>query len=516
MKEKLEQDITIQELDIYVTKKLKIKMKSPGPDDIPYELFNTIWKEIRVLIFRIVNWMFKNKTMPEQLPEGLIVFLPKKGKDKKIIKNLRPLTLLNTIYKIASSVMAERIKTVLPSLISKDQYGFMKGKQAADLIELTREIISDAKKQKKNLAIFAIDFSGAFDNVTYKAIIDALYRRGFGKNFTMSIATLLTNNKSRIMVNWKYINSINIDKSCSQGDPISPYLFIIVLDQLLDKINHAKSLKGYELKFGKRKIKIKSAAFADDCYTFLMGNKKEIKYQFETVKKLLKTFEADTGLKINVEKSELTLSGPIAKEVEVNIGGIKSKGKIRMLGVNIGEESDINEDIINTLTAKTKFWEKFHNNKVDRIEILNAFVIPSVIHMLRHIPYNRLMELKLSKITTDFIWGKKRRYISKDILFQNIKSGGMGALSIGKVWLKVVMSWLVRALNPDNKAAVMDLAGAKYEKKYGHRISSFLCHGIVAENKMKKTNSVIESAFEISRKVWSDYLDKEPYENQPL
>ena len=72
---------------------------------------------------------------------------------------------------------------VLPSIISNDQYGFMAGKQAADLIELTREIIEDAKAKEKNLSIFAIDFSGAFDNVSYKAIIDALYRRGFGPEF---------------------------------------------------------------------------------------------------------------------------------------------------------------------------------------------------------------------------------------------------------------------------------------------------------------------------------------------
>ena len=89
IKENLEQDVTIQEIDVYVTKKLKTRIKSPGPDGIPYEFFNAMWKGIRVLIYRIVNWIFKNKTMPEELPEGLIIFLPKKEKDKKIIKNLR-------------------------------------------------------------------------------------------------------------------------------------------------------------------------------------------------------------------------------------------------------------------------------------------------------------------------------------------------------------------------------------------------------------------------------------------
>ena len=234
------------------------------------------------------------------------------------------------------------------------------------------------------------------------------------------------------------------------------------------------------------------------------------------VKKLLKTFEVDTGLKINVAKSELTLSGPIATEPGVNIGGIENKGEIRMLGVNIGLNADVNKDIINTLHANTKFWEKFHYNEIDRIEILNAFVIPSVIHMLRHVPFNKSMEIKLNKIATDFVWGKKRQYISKDILYQKLKSGGMGALSIGKVWLKVVMAWFVRELNPDNKAAVMSLIGEKYEKKYGHKISSFFRHRIIAEKRMKKTNSAIEASFEISRKAWSDFLDEEPYENQPL
>ena len=62
---------------------------------------------------------------------------------------VRPLTLLNMLYKIASGILAERLKTVLPTIISEDQYGFMAGKQAADLVELTREVIEDARKNKK-------------------------------------------------------------------------------------------------------------------------------------------------------------------------------------------------------------------------------------------------------------------------------------------------------------------------------------------------------------------------------
>ena len=277
LKTKLEQDPTRHELDEFVTKKLKAKLKSPGPDGIPYEFVTVMWKEIRSLVFRMIEWFFVNKTMPRNVPEGLIVFLPKKGKYKTIIKNLRPLTLLNSIYKIASGMIAERIKKVLPSIISQNQYGFTEGKQAADLIEISRQMLDDATEKKKSLAIFAIDFSGAFDNISYKAIINALYRRGFGKKIITSIATLLTGNSSKIVVNGRYKGAINIEKSCRQGDPISPYLFILVLDQLLDKLNRARSLKGYELKMHEKTIKMTAAAFADDCYAFLTGREESIK-----------------------------------------------------------------------------------------------------------------------------------------------------------------------------------------------------------------------------------------------
>ena len=128
---------------------------------------------------------------------------------------------------------------------------------------------------------------------------------------------------------------------------------------------------------------------------FLTGGEESIKKQFETVKKILKNFEDETGLKINVNKSELTASGPTAtsesrKEGSVlEIGGIKNKGNIRMLGINIGTESNIKDDVQKTIEKSVSFWKKFKYNEVDKIEISNAFIIPSVIHMLRHIPFDR-------------------------------------------------------------------------------------------------------------------------------
>ena len=108
-----------------------------------------------------------------------------------------------------------------------------------------------------------------------------------------------------------------------------------------------------------------------------------------------------------------------------------------MLGVNIGIGADIKEDVINILKDKMAFWNKFHYNEIDRIEILNAFIIPSVTHILRHTPYDNTTLNKLEKMATDFVWGNKRRYICKNILYQKLKLGGLGAVPIERSGLKL-------------------------------------------------------------------------------
>ena len=192
------------------------------------------------------------------------------------------------------------------------------------------------------------------------------------------------------------------------------------------------------------------------------------------------------------------------------------KNSIKMLGVNVGIGSDIKSDIIKTLGERIAFWNKFHYNEIDKIEIMNAFIIPSVIHMLRHATYDRATQNVLEKMTTDFIWGNKRRYISKHILYQKLQKGGLGAVPIGKVWIKVLRSWFTRAVIKKSQAPILKVAEVKYEKLYGHKPSHLFRYGVITGNRIKKAGSVLGSSFELSRKAWSDSLDAKELEDQPL
>ena len=101
--------------------------------------------------------------------------------------------------------------------------------------------------------------------------------------------------------------------------------------------------------------------------------------------------------------------------------------------------------------------------------------------MLRHIPFDRVFEEKINKTILDFIWENKKRYISKDIIFEKTKHGGMGALAVGKIWIKVLIAWFDRAIDESNKTPVLELAKGIYKNEYGHEASKLFVHGIMTE-----------------------------------
>ena len=132
--------------------------------------------------------------MSKSLPEGLVIFLPKIGKDPEKINAWRPLTMLNSIYKMCSGILAIRMDTIIVNVIHRQQYGFVKKRQAAGLVELLNHIVKE--KEDEKIAIVGMNFRGTFDTVKHKAIIRSFKRKNFGTNFTLMVATLLIENMS--------------------------------------------------------------------------------------------------------------------------------------------------------------------------------------------------------------------------------------------------------------------------------------------------------------------------------
>ena len=118
----LEGKITYDEL-LFALKRAK-NNKSPGSDGFTVEFFKFFWQDIGIFLLRPLNYGFDNNELSTTQKEGIITCIPKSNKDRKFLKNWRPISLLNCSYKLASACLANRLKTVLSDLISKDQTGF--------------------------------------------------------------------------------------------------------------------------------------------------------------------------------------------------------------------------------------------------------------------------------------------------------------------------------------------------------------------------------------------------------
>ena len=116
--------------------------------------------------------------------KGLLFVYPRKEKIKRKKKNWRPITLLNTVYKIASSCIAARLKTVLPKLIGDDQKGFLKGRYIGENIRLLYDTLLYASQHQILGLLLMVDFEKAVDSVVWSFIEKSLRKFKFGKDIT--------------------------------------------------------------------------------------------------------------------------------------------------------------------------------------------------------------------------------------------------------------------------------------------------------------------------------------------
>ena len=197
---------------------------------------------------------------------------------------------MNVDTKIASKALALRMRNVIPSIINYDQTAYVKGRFIGESIRLIDDLILyHAEHENLDGILFAVDMEKAFDSLEHNFTFATLTRFGFGKDFVQWIRTLLCHGSSCVMNNGQSTGCFNLEHGARQGDPLSPYIFILCLEVLFIQIRNDRSIRGF--KFDNTVIKLTS--FADDI-TFLVKDVQSLR----RIVKLMKGFELFSSLKI--------------------------------------------------------------------------------------------------------------------------------------------------------------------------------------------------------------------------
>ena len=149
---------TINEHECYTALKEIENNKIPGSDGLSVEFYKRFWTNIKHSLINSINYSFEQGHLTDSQKQGIITLLPKPGKDLNNIANWRPISLLNIDYKIATKSIANRIKTVLPNIITYNQTGLMKNRYIGGNIRIILDIIEHLNKNNLPGLIMFADF----------------------------------------------------------------------------------------------------------------------------------------------------------------------------------------------------------------------------------------------------------------------------------------------------------------------------------------------------------------------
>ena len=236
--------------------------KSPGNDGITKEFFEYFGGKLGSFLVSTLNHSFEKGELSASQKQAIITLIKKKDKDKRLIKNWRPISLINVDIKVASKAIANRLKAVIHNLISVDQTAYVKGRFIGESIRVINDLIEHIDREDEEGILFSTDIEKAFDSVDHNFLFATLKRYGFGTEFVNFIKTLLFDAQSCVINNGYTTDYFKLERGTRQGDPLSAYLFILVFEVLLIQVREDIDIKGFTV----NDVELKLSCYADDGY----------------------------------------------------------------------------------------------------------------------------------------------------------------------------------------------------------------------------------------------------------
>lgn len=233
--------------EIHLALKSMKKNKCPGTDGLPMEFYDKFWPIIATTMHKLFQTIVQRGELNRSAKESITSLMGKTDRDPLMIPNWRPLSLLNTDYKLYAKVLARRMQTPSEYLIDPDQKGFMKNRSIADNLLNLLTVVEFCQINGVDALLLVMDFNAAFDSCSWTAIRTTLNAYGYGQKFIDMVLICYKDIKTTVMNNNYWSNWIKPQSGVKQGCPLSGILFDYVISIIALKIKQNGNIKGIQV-----------------------------------------------------------------------------------------------------------------------------------------------------------------------------------------------------------------------------------------------------------------------------
>ena len=243
--------------------------KSPGSDGLPIEFYSAFWDLLCDPLLSVVNDYFRVGSLCTSQGKALLRLIYKD--DKRLAKNWRPISLLNCDYKLASKIITDRLKQVMPSIVRSDQTCSVVGRSIFSNLHLVLDTLDMINKTDETGILVTLDQMKAFDRVDHEFLMRVLTKFGFGPSFCRWVSIFYSNVFSRIICNGKLSTPVFLERGLRQGCPLSPFS-VLTSEVLANQIRKNPAIEGFLLP-GTGGLQFKISQYADDVTNFVKNER---------------------------------------------------------------------------------------------------------------------------------------------------------------------------------------------------------------------------------------------------
>jgi hypothetical protein len=382
--------------------------KSPGPDGIPFGFIKDFWDMLKDDVMRFMVEFHRNGKLTKGINSTFIALIPKVDNPQSL-NEFRPISLVGSLYKILAKVLANRLRMVLGSVISDSQSAFIKGRQILDGILVANEIVDEARKCKKELLLFKVDFEKAYDSIDWNYLDEVMIKMGFPTLWRKWIKECVGTATASVLVNGSPTDEFSLERGLRQGDPLSPFLFLLAAEGfniLMESMSVNNLFTGY--KVGRSDpVTVSHLQFADD--TLILGEKSWA--NIRAMRAILLLFEELSGLKVNFSKSMLVgvnVSGSWLSEAALVLNCKVGSIPFMYLGLPIGGNArrlSFWDPLIRRINSRLSGWRSRYLSLGGRLVLLKSVLSSLPVYALSFFKAPSGIVSSIESILNNFFWG---------------------------------------------------------------------------------------------------------------